>query len=412
MTNNSKVEIMAPVGSFESLRAAIQAGADSVYFGIEQLNMRARSSNNFTLEDLEKITTICDEHRIKTYLTLNTIIYDHDLALMKTIIKAAKDNRISAVIAMDQAAIMYANKIGVPVHISTQINITNIETLEFYAQFADVVVLSREMTLKQIEAICRQVEERQLTGPSGELIRIETFVHGALCMAISGKCYLSLHTHNSSANRGACKQNCRRTYEVKDEEGFEYKIENEYIMSPKDLNVIGFLDKIINAGVRILKIEGRSKGPDYVYTVVTAYREAKEAVLDGTFSQKKVAGWMEDLSNVYNRGFWGGYYLGKKLGEWTDAPGSKAKKKKSFIGTGVKYYGKIGIGEFKLQQGKLKIGDEIIITGPTTGLIQTTVKTIRVEDKDVDFVTANIPFSMPVERKIRPSDKLYLVEKQ
>ncbi len=412
MTNNSKVEIMAPVGSFESLRAAIQAGADSVYFGIEQLNMRARSSNNFTLEDLEKITTICDEHGIKTYLTLNTIIYDHDLALMKTIIKAAKDNRISAVIAMDQAAIMYANKIGVPVHISTQINITNIETLEFYAQFADVVVLSREMTLKQVEAICRQVEERQLTGPSGKLIRIEVFVHGALCMAISGKCYLSLHTHNSSANRGACKQNCRRTYEVKDEEGFEYKIENEYIMSPKDLNVIGFLDKIINAGVRILKIEGRSKGPDYVFAVVTAYREAREAVLDGTFSQKKVAGWMEDLSNVYNRGFWGGYYLGKKLGEWTDAPGSKAKKKKSFIGTGVKYYGKIGVGEFKLQQGKLKIGDEIIITGPTTGLIQTTVETIRVEDKDVDFVTANIPFSMPVERKIRPSDKLYLVEKQ
>jgi len=403
---------MAPVGSFESLRAAIQAKADSVYFGIEQLNMRARSSNNFTIEDLAEITSICEEHSVKTYLTLNTIIYDHDLALMKTIIKAAKANNITAVIAMDQAVIMYANKIGVPVHISTQINITNIETLEFYAQFADVVVLSREMTLKQVQEICAQVEKRQLKGSSGELIRIETFVHGALCMAVSGKCYLSLHTHNSSANRGACKQNCRRTYEVKDEEGFEYKIDNEYIMSAKDLNTIGFLDKIINAGVQVLKIEGRSKGPDYVYEVVSCYREARNAVADGTFSQEKVNEWMERLSNVYNRGFWGGYFLGKKMGEWTDVQGSKAKKRKSLIGVGIKYFGKIGIGEFRLDQGKLKVGDEIIITGPTTGIIQTVVETIRVEDENVEFVTANIPFSMPVERKVRPSDKLYLVERQ
>ena len=412
MIRHRKVEIMAPVGSFESLRAAIQAKADSVYFGIEQLNMRARSSNNFTIEDLAEITSICEEHSVKTYLTLNTIIYDHDLALMKTIIKAAKANNITAVIAMDQAVIMYANKIGVPVHISTQINITNIETLEFYAQFADVVVLSREMTLKQVQEICAQVEKRQLKGSSGELIRIETFVHGALCMAVSGKCYLSLHTHNSSANRGACKQNCRRTYEVKDEEGFEYKIDNEYIMSAKDLNTIGFLDKIINAGVQVLKIEGRSKGPDYVYEVVSCYREARNAVADGTFSQEKVNEWMERLSNVYNRGFWGGYFLGKKMGEWTDVQGSKAKKRKSLIGVGIKYFGKIGIGEFRLDQGKLKVGDEIIITGPTTGIIQTVVETIRVEDENVEFVTANIPFSMPVERKVRPSDKLYLVERQ
>ena len=410
MTLSKDITLLAPAGSFESLRAAIAAGADAVYFGIEQLNMRARSSNNFTLEDLVEIAGICREHGVQSNITINTILYDHDLPLMKKIVDTAKASGIDAIIAMDHAAINYANSISMPIHISTQVNITNLEAVKFYAHFGDVMVLSRELTLMQVAHICREVKKQNITGPGGQPVRIETFVHGALCMAVSGKCYLSLHTHNSSANRGACKQNCRRTYTVKDDEGHEMLIDNEYIMSPKDLCTIDFLDKIVDAGVQVLKIEGRSKGPEYVFEVTSCYREALEAIADGSFSPEKAQGWMQRLEEVYNRGFWGGYFLGKKLGEWTNAPGSVAKKNKQFVGLGVKYFSKIGVGEFKMQAGKLAIGDEIYITGPTTGLIRTTVENLRLEDREVTEVKAGDSFSMPVKEKIRNSDKLYKVE--
>ncbi len=410
MNTAKKTTLLAPVGSYESLRAAISAGADAVYFGIEQLNMRARSANNFNLEDLLKIADICREHGVQTNLTVNTILYDHDLPLMKKIVDTAKSSGINAIIAMDHAAINYANSIGMPVHISTQANITNIEALKFYAHFAEVMVLSRELTMMQVAKICRDVERQNITGPGGLPVRIEAFVHGALCMAVSGKCYLSLHTHNSSANRGACKQNCRRQYTVKDEEGNELLIDNEFIMSPKDLCTIDFLDKLVEAGVQVFKIEGRSKGPEYVYEVTSCYREALDAIAEGSYTAEKAAAWMERLETVYNRGFWGGYFMGKKLGEWTDAPGSVAKKKKTFVGLGVKYFGKIAVGEFKLQTGALSVGDEIYITGPTTGLIRTTVEALRLEDREVTEVKAGDSFSMPVKEKIRPSDKLYKVE--
>lgn len=410
MKSDKKTTLLAPVGSYESLRAAIAAGADAIYFGIEQLNMRARSSNNFTLEDLVNIAHICHENDVLADLTVNTILYDHDLPLMKKIVDTAKASGIDGIIAMDHAAINYANSIGMPVHISTQANITNIEALKFYAHFAEVMVLSRELTLMQVAKICRDVEQQNITGPGGKPVRIETFVHGALCMAVSGKCYLSLHTHNSSANRGACKQNCRRTYTVKDDEGNELLIDNEYIMSPKDLCTIDFLDKIVEAGVQVFKIEGRSKGPEYVYEVTSCYREALDSIAEGSFSEEKIADWMQRLGTVYNRGFWGGYFLGKKLGEWTDAPGSIAKKKKTFLGLGVKYFNKVGVGEFKLQTGSLSVGDEIYISGPTTGLIRTTVEALRLDDQDVPEVKAGDSFSMPVKEKIRPSDKLYKVE--
>ncbi len=404
-----KVEIMAPVGSFESLQAAIQAGADSVYFGIEQLNMRARSSINFTIEDLKEIKRRCSEQGIKTYLTLNTVLYDHDINLMKSIIHSAKEAEVDAVIAMDQAAIMYAREVGLTVHLSTQINITNVEALKFYAHFADVAVLSRELTLQQVQMICESVEKEQVKGPSGELMRIEVFVHGALCMAVSGKCYLSLHTHNSSANRGACKQNCRRTYEVKDDQGNELLIDNEYIMSPKDLCTVNFLDKIIETGVSVLKIEGRSKGPDYVFATVSAYAAARDAALAGKFTQAMGQELLEKLEKVYNRGFWGGYFLGKELGEWTDSDGSKAKRRREFLGNGIKYFPKIGVGEFKLKTGKLSVGDTIMVTGPTTGIFEMEVKEMRVENEIVQTVERNIPFSMQTPQKVRPSDKIFRI---
>jgi putative protease len=408
----SNVEVMAPVGSFESLQAAIQAGTDSVYFGIAQLNMRARSSINFTLEDLKEIVARCKKAGVRTYLTVNTILYDHDLILMRRIIDSAKEEGVDAIIAMDQAAIMHAREVNMPIHISTQLNVTNIETVKFYAPYADVMVLSRELTLSQVKKICREIEKQKVRGPSGELIRIEVFAHGALCMAVSGKCYLSLHTHNSSANRGACKQNCRRTYEVKDEEGNELLIDNEFIMSPKDLCTIDFLDKLLDAGISVLKIEGRSKGADYVYETTSCYKEAVTAVQDGTFSREKVGQWMDRLAQIYNRGFWSGYYLGQKLGEWTDAAGSKAVEKKSFLGVGIKYFGNIRIGEFKLQSGQLAVGDEIMITGPTTGLLRTVVQELRVENESVERIARRgVHFSMPIAEKIRPSDKLFLVEK-
>ncbi len=411
MLHRSEIEIMAPVGSFESLQAALQAGADAVYFGIEQLNMRARSSINFTQEDLSEIVQRCRAEGVKTYLTLNTILYDHDLRLMRSIIDHAKAEGVDAIIAMDQAAIGYARQVNMPVHISTQANITNIEAVRFYSVFSDVMVLSRELTLSQVKKICQTIAKEQITGPSGKLVRIEVFVHGALCMAVSGKCYLSLHTHQSSANRGACKQNCRRTYTVKDEEGNELLIDNEFIMSPKDLCTLPFLDQILDSGARVLKIEGRSKGPDYVYETTSCYREAVEAILNGSFSEEKVARWMQRLEKVYNRGFWGGYFLGQELGEWTDAPGSKAKEKKVFIGTGIKYFGKIGVGEFKLLSGRLSVGDEVMITGPTTGLLRTRVASLRVNDQEASTVAQRgVHFSMPVAAKVRPSDKLYKIE--
>ena len=408
MHNN--IEVMAPVGSYEALAAAIKAGCNSVYFGIEQLNMRARSSNNFTTEDLAKIAKICKENDIKSYITLNTTLYDHDLNLMRTIMDAAKENEIDAVIVSDHAAMMYAKKINYPVHISTQANISNIETVEFYATYGDVMVMARELSLKQVASISKEIERKQIKGPSGKLIEVEVFAHGALCMAISGKCYLSLHSHNSSANRGACIQNCRREYTVIDkDEGIEFDIDNEYIMSAKDLATIDFLDKVLNAGVRVLKIEGRGRSADYVYTTVKCYREAVDAVLNGTYNQEKIKDWKERLATVFNRGFWDGYYLGRKMGEWSDAYGSKATTRKIFIGKGIKYFSKAKVGEFFLETHSLKTGDKILITGPTTGVIETTVDEIRVDDKKVNQVNKGEHFSIRIEETIRASDKLYKV---
>ncbi|TAJ15251.1 U32 family peptidase [Marinilabiliaceae bacterium JC017] len=406
----SDIEIMAPVGSYESLMAAIQGGANSVYFGIEQLNMRSRSSNNFTVDDLKKIVGIAKENNIKTYLTVNTVVYNEELPLMRKIIDAAKENGVTAVIAADQAAINYANSIGVEVHISTQVNISNVETLKFYSKFADVVVLARELNMDQVKAIHQQIEQEQITGPKGELIQIEMFSHGALCMAVSGKCYLSLHQYNYSANRGGCLQSCRRAYIVTDKDsGNELEIDNEYIMSPKDLKTIGFIDRMLDAGVRVLKIEGRARSAEYVKTVCECYGEAVQAAVDGDFSQDKVKQWDQRLGEVFNRGFWDGYYLGQKLGEWTKNYGSRATKKKIYIGKGTNYFPKIKVAEFLMETQELNVGDEILITGPTTGVVQMKVPEIRVDLKSVDKTVKGDRFSMPIETKIRRSDKLYKI---
>ncbi|HKJ45571.1 MAG TPA: peptidase U32 family protein [Balneolales bacterium] len=412
MTDNNNIEIMAPAGSFASLRAAIQGGADSVYFGVEQLNMRAKSTNNFTLDDLPEIVKICSENYIKSYLTVNTIIYDHDLKLMRRVVDTAKGSGVTALIASDQGVINYANTVGVAVHISTQLNVSNIETLKFYAHFADVVVLARELSLRQVASITRAIENEQIKGPSGELMRIEIFAHGALCMAVSGKCYLSLHEQNASANRGACMQPCRKSYIVTEKEsGNELEIDNEYIMSPKDLRTISFLDKILESGVRVLKLEGRARSPEYVKTVTQCYREAANACQDGTYTIEKIKRWEERLSNVYNRGFWDGYYLGRKLGEWSDSYGSSAKKRKIFLAKGSNYFSQINVGEFNMQSGDLRIGDDIVVIGPTTGVIEATINELRVDDKPVDTVKKGEIFSTPIEGPIRKSDKLYkLVE--
>ncbi|PIQ14710.1 MAG: collagenase-like protease [Flavobacteriales bacterium CG18_big_fil_WC_8_21_14_2_50_32_9] len=404
-----QIEIMAPAGSNESLMAAIQGRADSIYFGIEQLNMRAKAANNFTFDDLEKIAEICNSNNVRSYLTLNTIIYDHDLSLMKRIVDKAKAAGITAVIASDQAVINYASSIGFEVHISTQTNVTNLETIKFFSHFADVMVLARELSLMQVKSITDGIKKEKITGPSGNLVEIEIFAHGALCMAVSGKCYLSLHTNNSSANRGACVQNCRRTYEVKDEEGNELLIDNEYIMSPKDLCTIGFIDDIINAGVKVLKIEGRGRAPEYVKTVTECYREAADAYLDGTYSKEKIEEWNKKLATVYNRGFWDGYYLGQELGEWSEGHGSQATTRKKFLGQGVKYFPKINVAEFKIETHSLSVGDNVIITGPTTGVIEMVIKELRVDDKSVEKVEKGINFSTPIDQIIRPSDKLYKV---
>ncbi|MFY8096428.1 MAG: peptidase U32 family protein [Flavobacterium sp.] len=412
MTTTGRIELMAPAGNFESLQAALDNGCDSVYFGVEQLNMRARATMNFTLEDLPEIARRCQEKNVRTYLTLNTIIYDHDLSVVKTLLNKAKEANITAVIAADQAVIMTARSIGMEVHISTQVNVTNIETVKFYALFADTIVLSRELSLRQVKKITEQIEKEQIKGPSGNLVEIEIFGHGALCMAVSGKCYLSLHSHNSSANRGACKQNCRKKYTVIDQEsGFEIEIDNEYMMSPKDLCTIDFLDQVIDSGIKVLKIEGRGRAPEYVATVIKTYREAIDAYYEETFSQEKIAQWMDILNTVYNRGFWSGYYLGQKLGEWSKDPGSNATQKKVYVGKGMHYFPKSSVAEFKIEAYDVKIGDKILITGPSTGVQELVLEDMMVNDSKLEKATKGDSLTLKVPFRVRLSDKMYkLVE--
>lgn len=410
MRNTSNIELIAPCGSWESMMAAIQGGCNAVYFGVEQLNMRARSSYNFTVDELPQIASVAKEHHIRTYLTLNTILYDHDISLMRTVVQQAKEAGIDAVIASDPAVMHFANTLKMPVHISTQTNITNIETLEFYARFADVMVLSRELTLDQVRNIVQEIQRKQINGPSGKPVQIEIFAHGALCMAVSGKCYLSLHSHFSSANRGACIQNCRRSYIVTDkDDGIELEIDNEYIMSAKDLCTIDFLDKVLDSGVAMLKIEGRGRSADYVNITTQCYREAIDAIGNGTFSQQKVKEWKERLSTVFNRGFWDGYYLGRKMGEWNDSDGSKATKKKIYIGKGIKYFDRVGAGVFKMESHSLEVGDEVMITGPGTGVIFERVNEMRVDDQPVSAVKKGDLVTFPISERVRPSDKLYKI---
>ncbi|MDQ0477011.1 peptidase U32 family protein [Chryseobacterium sp. MDT2-18] len=411
MTKSGKIELMSPAGDFTSMQAAIDNGADSIYFGVEQLNMRARASMNFTLDDLPEISRRCSEKGVRTYLTLNTIIYDHDLSLIKTLLDKAKAAHLTAVIAMDQAVISYARQIGMEVHISTQINITNIETVKFYALFADTMVMSRELSMTQIKKICDQIVKEQVKGPSGNLVEVEIFGHGALCMAVSGKCYLSLHSANSSANRGACKQNCRKKYTVIDQEtGFEIELDNEYMMSPKDLCTISFLDQIVDAGVSVLKIEGRGRAPEYVATVTKCYREAIDAIAEETFNQEKVEDWMKQLETVYNRGFWGGYYLGQELGEWSADNGSAATQKKVYIGKGRHFYPKSNIAEFLIEAYDLKIGDKVLIQGPTTGSREMILEAMRVDEKpDAAKAAKSDVVTFKTDFKVRPSDKLYKI---
>ena len=398
---------MAPVGSRESLAAAIQAGADSIYFGIENLNMRARSASVFTIDDLKDIARTCNEHGMKSYLTVNTIIYDQDIALMRTIVDAAHAAGISAIIAADVAVMTYARSIGQEVHLSTQLNISNVEALRFYAQFADVVVLARELNLEQVAEIHKAIVDENICGPSGQPVRIEMFCHGALCMAVSGKCYLSLHQMNHSANRGACMQVCRRSYIVRDKEtDAELEIDNQYIMSPKDLKTIHFLNKMMDAGVRVFKIEGRARGPEYVRTIVECYREAIQAYMEGTFTDEKVEDWNRRLATVFNRGFWDGYYLGQRLGEWTHHYGSAATERKIYVGKGVKYFPNIGVAEFLVEAAELNVGDKLLVTGPTTGALFLTADEMRVDLKPVNTVHKGEHFSIKCDR-IRPSDKLY-----
>ena len=418
--NRKDFEIMAPVGSRESLAAAINAGADSIYFGIENLNMRARSANTFSIDDLREIAATCDEHGIKSYLTINTIIYDEDMALMRTIVDAAHEAGISAVIAADVAVMDYCNRVGQEVHLSTQLNISNAEALKFYARFADVVVLARELNLKQVAAIYKTIQEEQICGPKGELIRIEMFCHGALCMAVSGKCYLSLHELGASANRGACMQVCRRGYDIqRDEEPtyllsdkestIELEVDNKYVMSPKDLKTIRFMDEMMEAGVRVFKIEGRARGPEYVKTVVECYREAIDSYLDGTLTEEKKDAWDERLRTVFNRGFWNGYYLGQRLGEWTRHYGSNATERKVYAGKGIRYYSNIGVAEFLIEAAELHVGDKLLITGHTTGAMYLTLDEARVNLKPVDIVKKGAHVSFKVPDRIRPNDKLYII---
>lgn len=403
---------MAPVGSRDSLAAAIQAGADSVYFGVGQLNMRSHSANHFDLNDLDYIVATCREHGIKTYLTVNTIIYDDDVETMHAIVDAAVKAGVSAVIASDVAVMTYCRKVGMEVHLSTQLNISNVEALEFYSRFADVSVLARELNMKQVWHIHDEILRRGICGPSGKPVRIEMFCHGALCMAVSGKCYMSLHAANRSANRGQCVQVCRRSYTVTDNEtGNQLEIDNKYIMSPKDLKTIRFIDKMMEAGVRVFKIEGRARGPEYVYTVVSCYKEAIESVLDGTFTEEKKAAWDERLATVFNRGFWDGYYQGQTMGEWNDQYGSLATEKKTLVGRVNKYFSKIGVGEIAVQASTFKKGDRLLITGPTTGAMYLDATEIHDDNGPIEETVQHTYVSVPVPGKVRPHDKVFRIDK-
>lgn len=404
-------EIMAPVGSRESLAAAIQAGADSVYFGVGQLNMRSHSANHFTLDDLHDIVAICQEHNMKTYLTVNTIIYDNDLDTMRQIIDAARIAGVSAVIASDVAVMAYCRQVGVEVHLSTQLNISNVEALKFYAQFADVSVLARELTMPQVKHIHEQIEAQHIVGPNGDPIRIEMFCHGALCMAVSGKCYMSLDAANRSANRGQCVQVCRRSYTVTDNEtGHQLEIDNKYVMSPKDLKTIRFIDKMMDAGVRVFKIEGRARGPEYVYTVVSCYKEAIRAVLDGSFTEERKDAWDERLATVFNRGFWDGYYQGQTMGEWNDSYGSLATERKVLVGKVTKYFSRLGVGEIAVQASTFKQGDKLLITGNTTGAMYLHATEIHGDNGVISEAPQHTLVSVPVPDKVRPNDKVFRIE--
>lgn len=405
-----KVELLAPAGSFDSLQAAINAGADAIYFGVEQLNMRTRSSQSFHISDIKAVSAICKKEGLRAYITLNTVMYEYDMQLLKTVLKEVKKHKIDAVIAADFAVIDYCSQMEIPLHISTQANISNVESVKFFSRYADVMVLARELTLKQVADISNEIVRKKIKGPSGKLVKLEMFVHGALCMAISGKCYMSLHTQNAAANRGACVQNCRRPYTVTDTEtGEQLEIDNEYIMSPKDLCTIDILDQLIDSGVDVLKIEGRTKGADYVQVVTKCYRDALDAVLDGTYTAEKAAAWKKEMETVYNRGFWEGYYLGRKLGEWTPQPGSAATEKKIYIGKGSKYYPKISIGEFILESGSLRIGDTMMVTGPKCGMVKETISTLMVNGESATEAVKGDKITLKFDTKVTPSDKLYKI---
>lgn len=409
MLNRKNFEIMAPVGSWESLTAAWQGGADAIYFGIEGLNMRSKSSVNFTLDDLKTIAAWCHEHGLKSYLTVNTVVYDEDMDYMHKIVTAAREAHISAIIASDMATIQFARSIDVEVHISTQVNVSNSEAMRYYSQWADVMVMARELNLDQVKRIYGTIVRDNVRGPHGEQVRIEMFCHGALCMAVSGKCYLSLHETGASANRGACRQICRRSYTVTDRDtGEQLDIENQYIMSPKDLKTIHFMNKMIDAGVRVFKIEGRARGAEYVRTVASCYNEAINAILENEFTDERIEQWNNRLARVFNRGFWNGYYLGQRLGEWTAKYGSSATRVKQYAAKGIRYFGKLGVAEFLMEAGELHVGDNIVITGPTTGAVMMQVEEIRVDLKPVEKTVKGEHFSIKTETKIRPSDKLFL----
>ncbi len=407
--NRKDFEIMAPVGSRESLMAALNAGADAIYFGIEGLNMRSRSSANFTADDMAEIAALCNSRGVKTYLTVNTVIYDSDMETMHMIVDRAKESGISAIIAADIATILYGRSVGIDVHISTQVNISNIEAVRFYAQYSDVMVLARELSMEQVKAIHDAIVAEKICGPAGELVRLEMFCHGALCMAVSGKCYMSLHQMNSSANRGACNQICRRAYRVTDKEtGEELEVDNQYIMSPKDLKTIHFLNKMVDAGVSVFKIEGRARGPEYVHEVVETYSQALEAICDGTYGDELIAACEERLAKIFNRGYWNGYYMGERLGEWSAKYGSSATRVKQYIAKANRYFSKLGVGEFYMEAGELKVGDEVVVTGPTTGALIFKIEELRLEVDPVQSVKKGQVFSTKVPAKVRQSDRLYL----
>lgn len=405
-----KTELLSPAGSFDCIQAAINAGADAIYFGVAQLNMRTRSSNSFSIIDIKEINALCKLNGIKAYITLNTVMYEHDMQLLRTILQEVKKQNIDAVIASDFAVIAYCNQLNIPLHISTQANVSNIEAVHFFSRFADVVVLARELTLKQVEHISKEIKRRKIKGISGALLKIEVFVHGALCMAISGKCYLSLHTQNASANRGACVQNCRRPYKVTDTEtNEELLIDNEYIMSPKDLCTIGILDQVLNSGVDVFKIEGRSKGADYVYTVTQCYREALQAIQNNSYTNDKIENWLKRLSTVYNRGLWEGYYLGHRLGEWTSHPGSAATEKKIYVGKGSKYYPNIKVGEFAIESGCIKTGDTLMIIGTAIGLVKEKMEILTINGIKGNMAVKGDKITFPFNTKVTAQDKLYKI---